>query len=81
MTDCRSETSHRTIGDMIAEHCDAGTVAPGAPGKLHEALDVLRYVRAPGEHIAIAENVSTALHRLQWAIRLRDDGTRQRMAV
>jgi hypothetical protein len=80
MTDHTFKTPYRVIGEIIAEHCVAGPVATGAQGKLFEALDELRHVRAPGEHIVIAEQVSTALHRLQWAIRQRDDAARERVA-
>ena len=77
MTDQASVSPYKAISGVLAEHCDARVVSPGAPGTVFEALDDLRHAGAPSEHVEMAERVSTTLHRLHWAVRHRDEPRRQ----
>ena len=47
----------------------AGLACPGAPGVLFNAIDRLRYDKAPHEHIRLAESLSVAIIRLEGAVR------------
>ena len=46
-----------------------GAACPGAPGVLFNAIDRLRYDKAPHEHIRLAESLSVAIIRLEGAVR------------
>jgi hypothetical protein len=46
---------------------------PGCQGRLSAAIDRLRMVAAPAEHILIANDMSLKMHLLEGAIRQRDE--------
>lgn len=79
MNESMPANSYSTILAVLADHKDATVVAPGAPGALFAALDEMRASRVPAEHVVVAEQISTALHRLQWAVRNRDQDARERL--
>jgi hypothetical protein len=51
----------------------SGSCPAGARGILFTAIDKLRCDCAPRQHIEIAERISVALHRLEWAMLRRDE--------
>lgn len=49
-------------------HAHAGANTPvGAPGRLWRALDEMKQRRCPAEDVALAEEISLAMHRLRTA--------------
>ena len=52
---------------------DDRVLPPGCRGRMSAAIDQLRMVAAPSEHIRLAEGVSLNLHLLDAAVRRRDE--------
>jgi hypothetical protein len=46
---------------------------------MFSAIDDLRRMQAPSSEICLAERISVAMHRLEWAIRSRDSAAQERL--
>lgn len=55
----------------------ADAIPVGMVGKMYSALDNMRSARAPSQKIAVAENISVAIRRLEMARRQRDGAAEQ----
>ncbi|WP_353230995.1 hypothetical protein [Novosphingobium sp.] len=60
---------YRVIDDLNA----SAVPKPGLRGAMFNAIDRLRAVSAPVDHVAIAERISATIHVLEWSLQRRDD--------
>lgn len=58
--------AYLNVYQVLDEVCFADAVPAGARGLMYSSIDGLRQVHAPAEHIALAEDISLSLHRLEW---------------
>ncbi len=65
------------VYDVLEKVAFAPAVPPGAFGAIHSAIDLLRDDGAPQEHVAAAQGISLALHRLEWSMRRREDAEQE----
>lgn len=70
------QESYGAVYRVIREANLSGYVTPGLRGRMYQAIDTLKSLRAPADHISIAERISVTLHALEWAA-LRRDETRR----
>ncbi|KPF89858.1 MAG: hypothetical protein KGQ75_02565 [Sphingomonadales bacterium] len=68
--------SYGAVYRVIREANLSGYVTPGLRGRMYQAIDDLKSLRAPADHISIAERISVKLHALEWAALRRDDKRR-----
>ena len=62
-------SAYSSVYQVLDDVCFARTVPAGARGAMFAAIDGLRRVSAPAQHVALAECIAVALHRLEWALR------------
>lgn len=67
-----SQSAYMAVYRILEETAFAGTVPPGCRGAVAGAIDRLTNARAPREHVALASEVSVALHLLWQAKGSRD---------
>ena len=65
--------AYLTIYRVLDDVCFADTAPMGARGAIYRSIDGLRQAGAPAEHVDLAERISLALHKLEWAIRNGDE--------
>lgn len=61
--------AYLNVYKVLDEVCFAKAVPAGARGLMYSSIDGLRQAHAPADHIALAERISLALHRLDWVKR------------
>lgn len=71
------QQSYGTVYQVIREANLSGYITPGLRGRMYEAIDSLKLLKAPADHISIAERISVTLHKLEWAALQRDDSRRR----
>ncbi len=69
--------SYGAVYRVIKEANRSGYITPGLRGRMYQAIDNLKSLRAPADHIGIAERISVTLHALEWAALRRDDTRRK----
>lgn len=62
-------SAYSSVYQVLDDVCFARTVPAGARGAMFAAIDGLRRTAAPAEHVALAERIAVALHKLEWALR------------
>lgn len=70
------QDSYGAVYRVIKEASVSGYITPGLRGTMYKAIDSLKTLKAPADHISIAERVSVTLHALEWAMLRRDDPRR-----
>jgi hypothetical protein len=71
------QESYGTVYQVIKEANVTGYITPGLRGRMYQAIDTLKQLKAPADHISIAERISVTLHALEWATLRRDDSRRK----
>ena len=70
----REAGAYLSVYQVLDDVCFARGVPVGSQGALYAAIDGLRREAAPSEHIALAERIAVAIHRLLWALKNGEDG-------
>ena len=73
--------SYLTIYRVLDDVCFAEAAPAGARGAIYRSIDGLRRSGAPAEHVELAERISLALHKLDWAIRNGDEAEAKQVRV
>lgn len=58
---------------MLDQVCFAGAAPAGAQMAIYRCIDGPRQAGAPAEHVGLAEHISLLLHKLEWAVRDKDE--------
>lgn len=61
-------STYTSIYQVLEQVCFARSVPAGTRGAVYSAIDSLRGAAAPSDHIAVAERIAVALHKLEWAL-------------
>ena len=62
-------SAYLCVYQLLDEVCFERAVPAGSRGAIYAAIDGLRRAAAPAEHIALAERIAVAVHKLEWAVR------------
>ena len=62
-------SAYLCVYQLLDEVCFERAIPAGARGAIYAAIDGLRRSAAPAEHIAVAEGIAVAIHKLEWAVR------------
>jgi hypothetical protein len=73
------ETNARAVAYQVLDKALADeSIHPGARGAMFSVVDALRGSAAPTEDLRRAECISIGIHRLEWALQVRDENASRR---
>ena len=61
--------AYLSVYQVLDDVCFGSHVPAGTRGAIYSAIDGLRRVAAPADHVSTAEAIAVALHKLEWAVR------------
>jgi hypothetical protein len=64
--------SYGAVYQVIKEASVSGYVTAGLRGRMYHAIDTMKTLKAPDDHISVAERISVTLLGLEWATQKRD---------
>ena len=62
-------SAYLSVYQLLDDVCFERGIPAGSRGAIYAAIDGLRRSAAPAEHIAVAEGIAVAIHKLEWAVR------------
>lgn len=65
--------AHAIVYQVLDEVLANGSVPAGARGAMFAVVDELRAATADADEVRRAERISIEMHKLEWALRQRDD--------
>ncbi len=68
----QQNNAYMSVYQVIEELCSGTCVPAGMTGAMFSAIDDLRRMQAPRADVTLAERISVAMHKLEWAIRSGD---------
>ncbi|HEX8444683.1 MAG TPA: hypothetical protein VF631_13660 [Allosphingosinicella sp.] len=64
--------AYMSVYQVVEELCSGDCPPAGLTGAMFSAIDDLRRMQAPRADVTLAERISVAMHKLEWAIRSGD---------
>jgi hypothetical protein len=71
------DEAYMSVYQVVEELCSGTCLPAGLAGTMFLAIDGLRQLQAPREDVRLAECISVAMHKLEWAIRAGDAAGQQ----
>lgn len=65
--------AYLSVYRVLDDVCFGRPVPAGTRGAIYSAIDGLRRIAAPADHVSTAEAIAVALHKLEWALRNGDE--------
>lgn len=71
------QSAYMSVYTVVEELVCGEALPVGLAGALYSAIDRLRRIDAPRQDIGLAERISIAMHKLEWAVRGGDAAAQQ----
>ena len=68
----QQSNAYMSVYQVVEELCSGTCLPAGSAGTMFAAIDDLRRMRAPRGDVCLAERISVAMHKLEWAMRSGD---------
>ncbi len=75
----QQNNAYTSVYQVVEELCSGSCPPAGLAGTMYAAIDNLRQMEAPRDDVSLAERISVAMHKLEWAIRGRDSAAQDRL--
>jgi hypothetical protein len=77
----QQSNAYMSVYQVVEELCSGTCLPAGSAGTMFSAIDDLRRMQAPRTDVRLAERISVAMHKLEWAIRSGDGSAQERLRV